>query len=112
MGFFIFFLVGIAAMIVASFIFQDDKSFLKNIIISFVLAIFFTSIGTYRGCADGWNSSNIGSQGACSHHGGVSTFVNIYGTYAIVISIMIIALTFIWATYFQGDVKKDKNIDK
>lgn len=28
---------------------------------------------SYRECADGWQSPSIGSQGACSHHGGVVT---------------------------------------
>ena len=27
-------------------------------------------------CIDGWESISIGSQGACSHHGGVNTFPN------------------------------------
>ncbi|MFD8823813.1 hypothetical protein ACFV1C_15790 [Streptomyces sp. NPDC059605] len=27
-----------------------------------------------QGCSDGWLSSSIGKRGACSHHGGVTTF--------------------------------------
>lgn len=45
------------------------------------------------GCSDGWNSSSIGRQGACSHHGGVdalnggSIFLG-----ALIVSIVIFAL--------------------
>jgi hypothetical protein len=37
------------------------------------LFIFFLSVQGPARCRDGWASPSIGRQGACSHHGGVST---------------------------------------
>jgi predicted RNA-binding Zn-ribbon protein involved in translation (DUF1610 family) len=41
------------------------------------LLLFFVFLGVFSyifggGCNDGWQSSSIGQQGACSHHGGVN----------------------------------------
>ncbi len=40
---------------------------------------FIYSIGTFKICADGWNSLSIGKMGACSHHGGVVTNLSVVG---------------------------------
>lgn len=45
-----------------------------RLIISLIVCAVFVYIGTlFSGCSDGWGSSSIGSRGACSHHGGVSS---------------------------------------
>ncbi|MFF1400222.1 hypothetical protein ACFVZD_41440 [Streptomyces sp. NPDC058287] len=33
-----------------------------------------TWMPSYQACADGWGSPSIGQRGACSHHGGVTTY--------------------------------------
>ena len=95
MGILIFILTGIASLILISAIRKEDSAFTSNIVVSIVIGIFFAGIGTYRGCADGWASTSIGKQGACSHHGGVETFLNIYGTSSLAISALIIILMFL-----------------
>lgn len=58
---------------------------LKNRHIAFIwIGTFFGasilfSIGTYKSCSSGWVSPSIGSQGACSHHGGVISNMNEFG---------------------------------
>lgn len=59
-------------------------NFFVLLIASVIVGFLTKSIGTYTGCADGWMSTNIGKQGACSHHGGVVTYINAYGTTALV----------------------------
>ena len=54
------------------------------------------AIGTYEGCEDGWMSTNIGSQGACSHHSGVTTHINIYGISSLVICGIILFLFYLF----------------
>lgn len=45
-----------------------------KLIISLIVFAIFVYLGTlFSGCSDGWGSSSIGSRGACSHHGGVSS---------------------------------------
>lgn len=61
-------------------------------------------IGTYTGCADGWTSTNIGTQGACSHHGGVITYLNVYGFTAMAICTgLIVLLLLIRYKRFKND---------
>lgn len=98
MGILIFLTVGIASFILTLSIFKSE-SIKFNIIISAIIGIVMSAVGTYRGCADGWLSTSIGRQGACSHHGGVKTFLNIYGSTSLAISITIIVITFIVIYY-------------
>lgn len=66
------------------------------LIVSFILSFFVKRIGTYTGCADGWTSTNIGKKGACSHHGGVITYLNVYGfTIMAICTILLIILLLI-----------------
>jgi len=44
-------------------------------IVTFLSACYFIPNAT---CADGWNSPSIGRQGACSHHGGVRSYGELY----------------------------------
>ncbi|MGB4057567.1 MAG: hypothetical protein WBK77_05745, partial [Alphaproteobacteria bacterium] len=52
---------------------------------------------------DGWGSTSIGSQGACSHHGGVNTIPNVI---AMIISLA--AGFFVWS---KVNKKKEKLLD-
>lgn len=54
-------------------------------------------------CMDGWGSTSIGSQGACSHHGGVNTIPNVI---AMIISLA--AGFFVWS---KVNKKKEKLLD-
>jgi hypothetical protein len=49
-------------------------------------------------CADGWHSSSIGIQGACSHHGGVNrvpaNFAMLRNTLAVLVSIGLVVAAF------------------
>ena len=95
----LFFLkIGLATFILTLSVFKIE-SLKLNIFLSFMIGIVLTKIGTYSGCADGWLSSSIGRQGACSHHGGVKTFLNIYGSTSLVISIATIVISFILIYY-------------
>jgi hypothetical protein len=44
-----------------------------GIIVTLVLIVFFWQFLPEIICKDGWRSSSIGRQGACSHHGGVKS---------------------------------------
>lgn len=50
----------------------------KTIIIFFLLFIPLSFLMSGKVCVDGWASPSIGSSGACSHHGGVSSFPGIF----------------------------------
>lgn len=100
MSIFIFIVVGLATFLVLSKILRGEKLFNWAVGISIVIGIFFASIGTYRGCADSWKSTSIGRQGACSHHGGVQTFNNIYGWGGLVVGSLII---FAFIKIYSGD---------
>lgn len=96
-----FLIVSFASFILTIKIVKRD-SIIFNIILSVIIGIVMTAIGTYRGCSDGWLSTSIGRQGACSHHGGVKTFLNIYGSTSLALSVTIIAITFI-VIYFKSN---------
>ena len=71
-------------------------------------SIIATSIGSYRTCRDGWLSSSIGRQGACSHHGGVITTLNDFGWLVLIISLIVI-MGFIVYTLYKDRKNKDQN---
>lgn len=62
-------------------------------------------IGTLFGaavCSDGWASGSIGSRGACSHHGGVSSIP------AVVSFIAACIATIVFNSYVDGKYRKHK----
>ena len=66
-------------------------------VLTFVLCIiFFMLVLPAATCMDGWVSSSIGSQGACSHHGGVNTIPNVLATI-----FSFLAGLFVWRKAFQ-----------
>lgn len=95
MAILIFIITGFASLMLMFSIRKRDKDITSNVIISIIAGIFFIGIGTYRGCADGWLSTSIGRQGACSHHGGVETFINIYGVISLIVGAIIIIYPFL-----------------
>ena len=56
---------------------------ISNEIIRFTASYFTSAIVvstmTLSICSDGWSSGSIGTQGACSHHGGVTDQLNAFG---------------------------------
>ena len=59
---------------------------------TFFIAPVVLMLGTYNNCSDGWLSRSIGLRGACSHHGGVDTYLNVFGWAVLFISIIHIAI--------------------
>lgn len=57
---------------------------------SYFIATLLVSFLTLSVCTDGWGSMSIGSQGACSHHGGVTTKLNATGGILFVCSLIYI----------------------
>jgi hypothetical protein len=55
--------------------------------VGIVMSVLLLPFGPRAGvCSDGWASPSIGSQGACSHHGGVDGSGGIYITVVLVAS--------------------------
>ncbi len=67
-----------------------------KLIISLIVFAIFVYLGTlFSGCSDGWGSSLIGSRGACSHHGGVSSvpwIFSIIGAVAAVFTYILLSI--------------------
>ncbi len=67
-----------------------------KLIISLIVFAIFVYLGTlFSGCSDGWGSSSIGSRGACSHHGGVSSvpwIFSIIGAVAAVFTYILLSI--------------------
>lgn len=92
----IFILSGFASFLLATAIRLKDDQLRGNIAIAIIIGVTCSLTGTYRGCEDGWMSTSIGKNGACSSHGGVSTFINIYGVSIILLSALMILFLFLW----------------
>ncbi|WP_152565436.1 hypothetical protein [Aeromonas media] len=56
-----------------------------TVLASYVLICIAGKVGVDRVCFDGWNSSSIGKQGACSHHGGVTSELTEFGYLVLVV---------------------------
>lgn len=91
---FILFIAVAAALGLLLLLFFDEKKWGWAATLAFVGSLIITGMGTYRSCADGWNSPSIGKQGACSHHGGVVTNLNEFGWIALVLSVGFIIYAF------------------
>ena len=61
-------------------------------ITAFICASIITLFGANRGCSDGWDSPSIGTQGACSYHGGVDEYLNGFGWTMLLLFVVAIAL--------------------
>jgi len=60
-----------------------------SILFYFCLSALGIYLWGHTGCSDGWQSTSIGSRGACSHHGGVRTNIYIFIILAIFPSYML-----------------------
>lgn len=60
------------------------------VIISYFVSGIIILLLTFQICLDGWVSSSIGSQGACSHHGGVTTKLNTLGLVLFCVCIFVV----------------------
>jgi len=65
----------------------------------FISNIIIAVNSTYRACQDGWLSDSIGRQGACSWHGGVVTRLTDFGWIALVASLAIIGVAYLYLLY-------------
>mgnify|MGYP005849765055 CR=1 FL=1 len=75
-----------------------------------ISSIIVAANSTYRACSDGWVSHSIGKQGACSWHGGVVTRLTDFGWIALVASLVIIGIAFLYVLYKEKkEEKKKKN---
>ncbi|RTQ51420.1 hypothetical protein EJV47_06345 [Hymenobacter gummosus] len=90
----LFIATGIACLILLAKLLNVEKNPKIVFSTSFIVACAFAALGAYEGCADGWKSTSIGRRGACSHHGGVRTHVNIYGWSGLAASAFILFVTF------------------
>ncbi len=96
MGIVLFTSVFLACFLISyTYLAPKKLRFIVSLIISLILGYFIKTIGTYTGCADGWMSTNIGKQGACSHHGGVVTYLNLYGYVSLTICTILIVVFFL-----------------
>ena len=77
------------------FLLKPDRKegFIYWVVYAFSL-LFLYFLGTTKSCADGWESYSIGKMGACSHHGGVVTNLNLIGY-----SILIFSVIFLFYKY-------------
>jgi len=92
-------------------IFKIKNTWVVYFIIAFISFI-VSKNGTKHTCEDGWHSSNIGTQGACSHHGGVVSKLNDFGILFIFVSIITaIIFLLIYTIVEHIKNKKDKKIN-
>jgi len=97
MGIILFVVTSVASFCILFALLSPKKvKFSVILIASLLVGLFIKSIGMYSGCADGWMSTNIGKQGACSHHGGVVSYVNAFGTISLVVSVLLFAVFFLF----------------
>lgn len=70
--------------------------------LGYLSSVAIVSFLTVSVCTDGWGSMSIGLQGACSHHGGVTTKLNGLG-----ILIFLVCIVYIYAKHrpFKRDIE-------
>ncbi|MFH1325843.1 MAG: hypothetical protein ABIH48_00030 [Candidatus Falkowbacteria bacterium] len=76
-----------------------------------ISSIIVAANSTYRACSDGWASHSIGRQGACSWHGGVVSRLTDFGWIALVVSLAIIGIAFLYLLYKEKKEEKKKIIN-
>lgn len=62
---------------------------------SFLGVSILTGLGTYKSCVSGWVSPSIGSRGACSHHGGVTSNMNDSGYVILGVCLIFLLIKFL-----------------
>ena len=62
---------------------------------TFLGVAILTGIGTYKSCVSGWASPSIGSRGACSHHGGVTSNMNDSGYVILGVCLIFLLIKFL-----------------
>jgi hypothetical protein len=92
MVFFIIITTFVSLYILDTFIFNNKNKGCLRLFLFALLSYFIAIISTTTECRDGWDSNNIGKQGACSWHGGVVTKLNTFGKYEILFSFIIIGI--------------------
>jgi len=73
-----------------------------------ISSIIVAANSTYSACSDGWVSHSIGKQGACSWHGGVVSRLTDFGWIALVASLAIIGIAFLYVLYKEKNEEKKK----
>ena len=71
----------------------------------FISSIIVAANSTYRACQDGWLSHSIGRQGACSWHGGTVIRLTDFGWIALVVSLTIIGVAYLYILYKKKEEK-------
>ncbi|WP_041736533.1 hypothetical protein [Colwellia psychrerythraea] len=66
------------------------------------------AVGTFKSCVSGWISSSIGSRGACSHHGGVTSNMNDIGYIILALSLLFLLVKFV---IYQNKNTSDETIN-
>lgn len=70
--------------------------------------IFLSSLIPEAKCHDGWRSRSIGRQGACSHHGGVRDYSELY-ILSFMLSVFVGGYVFTYLEGFNSKPKSSKN---
>lgn len=90
-----------ALTIIATPILKRKKFTWWTVGVLIISSIIMAVNGIYSTCKDGWMSSSIGKQGACSWHGGIVTRLNDFGWIVIIISATIIVGAYVYF-YYKG----------
>ena len=86
MGYLLFFSSAISLYV----LFYNDKKQAQTFWVAVIGGLLITGMGTFQVCSDGWGSPSIGKQGACSHHGGVTSQLNLFGWIALTLPLGIL----------------------
>jgi len=108
MAFIIFLLTAGALAIITTPLLKREKLTLWTGGAILISSIIVAANSTYRACQDGWLSHSIGRQGACSWHGGVVGRLTDFGWIALVVSISIIGIAFLYILYKEKKEEKKK----
>lgn len=111
----IFILTVILTYFIYAYILQRIQNKFIRIVVSYFVSAIFVSFFTFSICLDGWNSSSIGTQGACSHHGGVTTKLDGAGLILFFVCLFIFSVqVFIKYKKSNSDLKEkpDKAIEE
>ena len=92
MAFFVIIITFITLYILDTYLSKNKENGCLKLFLFAVISYFIAIFSTITECRDGWDSISIGSQGACSWHGGVVTRLNNFGKYEILLSFIIISI--------------------
>lgn len=108
MAFIVFFLTAGALAIITTPLLKKEKLAMWTGGGILIGSIIVAANSTYGACQDGWASHSIGRQGACSWHGGVVSRLTDFGWIALVLSLAIIGIAFLYLLYKEKNEKKKR----